>query len=145
MSKIINQDILKIKKGIVCHQTNCMGKMGAGIALAIRKKWPKAYKSYMLRYKEGKLRLGYVDFAKINNELYVANCCGQYHYGRRGKYTNYQALKQCFNRVKIFNDMHLNIPTFIPYKIGCSLAGGNWDIVRDIIEEEIPEALICKK
>lgn len=143
MAKIINQNILKVKEGIICHQTNCMGKMGAGIALKIRKKWPKVYKNYIKRYNEGYLKLGFVDIVKINPTLFVANCCGQYYYGRKGKFTNYIALKSCFNKVKIFSDTY-KLQIYIPYKIGCSLAGGDWQIVKSIIDEEIPESVICR-
>lgn len=42
-----NSDLLKIDKGIICHQTNCIGVMGGGIALQIRNKWPNVYKQYV--------------------------------------------------------------------------------------------------
>ncbi len=37
--KIINGNLLEVKKGIIAHQCNCKGVMGAGIALQIKKKW----------------------------------------------------------------------------------------------------------
>ena len=30
----------------ICHQVNCMGKMGSGIAKQIRIKWPEVYIAY---------------------------------------------------------------------------------------------------
>ena len=41
-----HSDLLKVKKGIVCHQVNCIGVMGAGIAQDIRTKWPAVYRNY---------------------------------------------------------------------------------------------------
>jgi len=44
--KIINRDLLTIESGIIAHQVNCQGKMGAGLALKIRKKYPQVYEYY---------------------------------------------------------------------------------------------------
>ena len=57
-------DLLKIDNGIICHQVNAMGKMGAGIALSIRKKWPVVYNDYMIAYKNNQLQLGGNNFLK---------------------------------------------------------------------------------
>jgi len=34
---------------------------------------------------------------------------------------------------------------YIPYKIGCDLAGGDWNIIEKIIEEDFPDAIIVRK
>jgi len=38
MIKIINGNILDAKETFICHQVNCQGVMGAGLAKAIRNK-----------------------------------------------------------------------------------------------------------
>lgn len=143
MAKIINLNILNVKKGIVCHQVNCMGKMGAGIALAIRKKWPICYEEYKDLYRLNLLQLGKVFPSKVDNDLFIAHCCGQYYYGRKGKFTNYLALKECFKTVEQFSK-EMELKVFLPYKIGCSLAGGDWNIVKGLIDEFLPNSVICK-
>jgi len=141
--QIIKGDILKVKYGIVCHQVNCKGKMGAGIALAIRKKWPVVYKDYIENYRAGNLILGTVIISTIiPHELLIANLCGQFNYGRKGIYTNYNAVETCLKHVNEINTTGL--PIYIPHKMGCALAGGNWNIVSDIIEKTIPTAIIIK-
>lgn len=142
--EIINGDILKVRYGIVCHQVNCKGKMGAGLALAIRKKWPQVYKDYMKAYRNGDLKLGNVIISTIMpHELLVANLCGQDNYGRKGKYTDYNALKKCLNFVNKINIT--NLPICIPHGMSCTLAGGNWKTVSSIIEDIIPDAIIIRK
>lgn len=37
-----------------------------------------------------------------------------------------------------------NLPVYIPYKIGCGLAGGNWETVCQIIQKTVPDAIIVK-
>jgi len=138
--QIISDDILTITKGVICHQVNCMGKMGSGIALAIRNKWPQVYDDYMEAYNAGQLKLGRVIFTPVISErLIVASLCGQYRYGRGKCYTDYDAVKVCL--VKILN-RYYDMPIYIPYKMSCGLAGGNWNIVSDTINSIIPHAII---
>ena len=40
-----HSDLLEIPSGVICHQVNCIGAMGAGLALQIRKKWSIVYEN----------------------------------------------------------------------------------------------------
>ena len=138
-------NILNVESGIICHQVNAMGKMGAGLALDIRKKWPNVYRDYMIAYNEGNLKLGNVIFTKIENcSIIIASCVGQKFYGRKGKHTIYKAIEKCFEKVEKKSN-ELKLPVYIPYKIGCGLAGGNWKVVKEIIEGKISNSIICRK
>ena len=123
----IKKNILTVNNGIICHQVNCKGKMGAGIALKIRKKWPVVYEQYLSECLTGKIQLGSVQMVKISPLLCVANLAAQDGYGKNKRYTNYVALMSCFfDLQKISDNMKLQI--YIPYKIGCSNAGGDWEM-----------------
>ena len=130
---------MKIDNGIICHQVNCMGKMGAGLALKIRKKWPIVYQ----RYFRDEIKLGSVQIIQVAPSLIVANLVGQYGYGRDKRYTNYPALMNCFIDLQKISDK-LKLQIYIPYKIGCSNAGGDWEIVEKLIYETIKNPMICK-
>ena len=117
--------------------------MGAGIALKIRKKWPVVYEQYLSECMLGKIQLGSVQLIKISSLLYVANLAGQYGYGRNKRYTNYAALLSCFFDLQKISD-ELKLQIYIPYKIGCSNAGGDWDIVEADINRAIKNPIICK-
>lgn len=41
-----NGDLLKSNCNIICHQVNCQGVMGAGIAKQIRLTYPSVFKAY---------------------------------------------------------------------------------------------------
>ena len=145
MISIKDGDIFCVQHGIICHQVNCMGKMGAGIALAIRKKWPQVYQDYMATYQARQLMLGTVIISDIiPNQLRVASLCGQYYYGRKGLYTNYQALRMCFEKVEQVS-RGCNLSVYVPYMMGCSLAGGDWEIVYGIISSKLTRASIVVK
>ncbi len=81
---------------------------------------------------------------KINDELFVVNMFSQFGYGRDRRYTDYGAVKTCLQKIAILATL-LNLDVYIPYKIGCGNAGGNWDIVEDILYNTIPNAHIIRK
>jgi O-acetyl-ADP-ribose deacetylase (regulator of RNase III) len=149
---------MQVESGVICHQVNCQGVMGAGLAESIREKFPLAYQDYREAFRRGKLELGHVVFSEIrqNPFLCIAHLCGQDHYGRQGCYTDYTALEICFLKVaryvvNITAERSIewncfNPPTiFIPYKIGCGLAGGDWSIVLQILHKTLSEVTICRR
>ncbi len=140
--KIETGNILDIAEGIICHQVNSEGVMGAGLALQIKNKWRKVYDDYMYLYKNGYLKLGTIHFTQVDKNLWVCNIVGQGMYGWQGRFTDYDAFKQAVSELRPFHDKGTKI--YFPYGIGCGLAGGNWDVVLDIIEHELPNAIIVK-
>ena len=144
---IVKGDITKVVHGFVCHQVNCMGVMGAGVALAIRNKWPIVYTEYIQAFKEGKLKLGNIVFVHVDNRISVINLCGQYNYGYKGIRTDYKALDVAIQHVgaiknKMESLLKIEIPVYFPENMGCGLAGGDWKVVSKIIEKYIPDATI---
>ena len=115
---------------VICHQVNCCGVMGAGLAKQIRDKWPVVFDEYKKIC--GTDRLGDSQTVQVAPQLYVANLFGQLNYGRDKRQTNYAALAAAiFGEMKV----HPNATFRIPYGLGCGLAGGNWVTVLDLIEE----------
>ena len=45
--KYENSDLTYSNAEMICHQVNCQGKMGSGVAKAIKEKFPTAYQMYM--------------------------------------------------------------------------------------------------
>lgn len=145
--RFINGNITDITFGFICHQVNCKGVMGAGVALAIRRKWPIVYNEYRTAYINKQLWLGNVIFVNVTPTLCVANLCGQDRYGRAGIYTNYDALHKAIKSVNVIRntaikDTNMSIPVYFPNHMGCGLAGGNWNVVIEIISRYVPDAEI---
>ena len=67
MIKIIDGNLFDSKAQIICHQCNCQGVMGSGVAAEVKRRYPHVYKAYRKDYEQGKLRLGYVNFANAQN------------------------------------------------------------------------------
>lgn len=140
--RIIDKNILNVDHGVIVHQVNCKKVMGAGLAKAIREKWPNVYNVYQ----QSDLKLGSILIVPIEANLFVCNIYGQYDFGNSYQtgitYTNYAAVETA---LKTLSESYVSkYPTYFPYKIGCGLAGGDWSIYKRLIETYFPHAIICK-
>lgn len=133
--KVIEGDLFQTTAKFICHQTNCKGKMGSGVAKQIRQQYPAAYRQYMdlcSGKKDSAELLGHAQFV-CGAEKTVVNMFAQDRYGYDGsRYTNYKAFEQCLNEIAQYVVHGETIA--MPYKIGCGLAGGDWEIVYGLIE-----------
>lgn len=147
MLQYITKDMLTIEQGILCHGVNTQGKMAAGLAKAIRKKWPGVYQAYV-QNGMGSALLGQADIIQVDNEgrLFVANCYTQIHYGHKGRYADPEAIYHSLNTVSMFAHVRWQtttedkfLPVYLP-KIGCGLGGLDWEtdvepIVNQLVEK----------
>ena len=131
-------NILDVKNGINCHQVNHKGVANAGLAKQIRIKYPEFMEDYLKTCKKYSFEYireyGVVSWHQASPALYIASIFGQDGFGRDKIYTDYYSLKfglQTVMRMSAFEKINV----FIPYGIGCGLAGGNWDIVNGIIND----------
>jgi O-acetyl-ADP-ribose deacetylase (regulator of RNase III) len=135
MVNIIQGNSFNSTAKVICHQCNCQGVMGSGVAAEVKKRYPHVYNEYRNDYEKGLLKLGYVNFANATSDQVIANMCGQEKYGYDGKqYTSYDNLRQCLNTVKEYM-INNNIDTVaFPYMMSCCRGGGNWNVVYQMIE-----------
>lgn len=142
MKTVENSSILDVEEGIICHQVNCIGVMGAGLARDIRNKWPDVYKQYASLCRSFKdspgMLLGKVHEVTVSDKLVVANCFGQVYPGH-GMMTCYEAwkhiIKYLLDDACYFGCQSVHLP----YMVGCGLAGGDWKVMHDILESGFKE------
>jgi O-acetyl-ADP-ribose deacetylase (regulator of RNase III) len=138
--KIVKGDLIKLaiqgEFDVIVHGCNCFCTMGAGIALTIKQYFPTAYKADLATTKGDKSKLGTFSFAEIkidDKTLIVINAYSQYHWkGTDGK-ADYEAIRAVFQAIKQqFGGLRIGYPA-----IGAGLAGGDWQIILTIIDEEL--------
>lgn len=130
MSKIIKGNILDIKDGAILQQVNCHGAMGAGVALAILKKWRNVlpeYKKFCYGKKPKEL-FGKIQKIKLDDHLILLNSFSQLDYGNHKKQTDEKILIENIRKSAIYLAKY-GETLYIPYLIGCGLGGGNWNEV----------------
>lgn len=126
------------KYSVICHCCNAIGAWGKGFVVPLGKKYPIAREKYLefIENTPKENRLGSVSFAKVNDNIIVANIIGQYYtYPKDGKIPlDYEALEKGFKFIINIFKMHKMPLTIHMPKIGCGLAGGDWNVVEKIIK-----------
>lgn len=145
MSQVIETNLdltaLPVSKFVIAQQVNCQNRMGAGLALALMRKWPTVARKYH-EFCNSNLRhggqprnlLGRAQGVCVGPEQYVCNLFGQEHYGHSGHYTNETALLHGIELVLRSADNH-NLPVYIPANIGSGLAGGDRSVIQSGIRK----------
>lgn len=142
MIKIICGDLLESSAKYICHQVNCQGVMGSGVAKQIREKYPIVFQKYKLlcdQYAESRGELlGQIQGVRISENTAIINIFGQFHYGRgKAAYTDISALRsgcrEIADHIKIGNTIAM------PYRIGCGLGNGDWGEVLDMLTDVFRE------
>jgi O-acetyl-ADP-ribose deacetylase (regulator of RNase III) len=155
MIKIIEGDLFDTDAKFICHQVNCQGRMGSGVALQVRKKYPHVYEEYKKALgAEHDTMMGRIQIVPINpqyigmdcgsliipyNEQWICNLFAQDKYGYDGKmYTSLDALEMCFLKLQWLThekNNNFNAKIAMPYGIGCVRGGANWDDVYKMIND----------
>lgn len=139
---IIKGDLVKLFSmgtfDVIIHGCNCLNTMGAGIAKQIKERYPEAYQADLRTIKGDKTKLGTFTFAghlKESKNNFIINAYTQYDY-RGYKPVDYRAIESVFIKLNdwyVLKDKRIGIP-----KIGAGLAGGDWDVIKEIIDRVTP-------
>lgn len=148
MKRIRFGNLLEANRGIIVHGCNAQGVMGAGVALALKRKYPKIFPSYCNfleeHKKNGTSPLGEVDIVRVGSDLYVANAITQLNFGRdkTRRYCSYEAIHKSFKCIADIAGTSIEKLPVHHSLIGAGLANGEWSIISEIIDcafESYPE------
>lgn len=137
--KTVKGDLIKLamcgKFDIIVHGANCFHTFGAGIAKQIKKAFPEAYVADKETMFGDMSKLGTLS-SHMYKRLLVINAYTQYEYGTDKMNVDYGAIRSCMMKInqiaRCLELERIGIP-----KIGAGLAGGDWNIISRIIEDEI--------
>lgn len=138
--KEIQDSILNTDLKNIAHGVNCQGVMRSGVAKVLFTEYPQVkdqYHNFINNISReanngmGEL-LGLYHTVNVKDKT-IFNLFTQENFGYDGKlYLSYQALESCFSRLNYqLNGQKIAIP-----KIGCGLAGGDWNKVKNIINSK---------
>lgn len=124
---------------IIVHICNDIGGWGKGFVRAISKKWKAPEAAYRKWYKsqEG-FALGQVQHVRIEDDLWVANLIGQhkiYKDENGDPPVRYDAIRIGLAEVAQ-RAQKLSASVHMP-RIGCGLAGGKWEQIEPILDQEL--------
>lgn len=143
---------------VIAHGCNCQCIMGAGIAPQMAEAFgadiiDDSYEQDLIKHSiewDRIEKLGNIDWWKpyedlgiedCPEDLYVVNAYTQFDITGRKKGEidlDYGALRLCMKKINhIFKGKHIGLP-----QIGAGLAGGNWNIIKWIIQQELKDCFV---
>ena len=144
----------------IAHSCNCQNVMGGGIAKQIKDRYPQAFEADHERWSDeyndgGNWRCQIGDYSKAVIETQwthlphatIYNLYTQSGYSTSKREVNYEYFWKAMKAMQedlLFNQHELNVRQVVgvPYGISCGLAGGNWKIIKAIIEDIFLDSMI---
>lgn len=136
-------NLFDVQAGHIVHGCNAQGVMGSGVAYGVKTLYPHVYEDYRNIYETEGLKLGRAYPVLVTMRLKIWNAITQDNFGIGKRQTSYDAVQTCFQDVEDYlnagfesmADMQpkeIHIPL-----IGAARGGGNWEIIREIIEQTV--------
>lgn len=140
--KTVSGDLLQLAIDnhfdVIVHGCNCFCTMGAGIAASIRSEFPEALRADADTIKGDRSKLGSYSCATVrrnDHTITIINGYTQYSHSGKGILVDYEAVRNLFAKLKKdYSGKRFGYP-----KIGAGLAGGDWNIISAIIDQELRE------
>jgi len=121
---------------VIVHGCNCFCTMGAGIARAIQEEFPEAYAADLVTVKGDRNKLGDFSYTTVKrgyHTITIVNGYTQFNFHGSSVLVNYDAVHSLFKKIRRqFSGKRIGYP-----KIGAGLAGGDWEKISKIIEQEL--------
>lgn len=126
-------DIFKVHADVICCTVNCVGVMGAGLALSFKKEFPPLEFAYRKLLREGTLRIGSTCIVKMANPYHQAIALVptklDWRQPSRVEYVTsaYESLHQ--------NMINLQFKSVAVPPLGCGLGGLNWKEIKPLLQQ----------
>ena len=138
--KVTRGDLLALaRRGdfeVIAHGCNCFCAMGNGIAGQVKRQFPAAFEADKKTVKGDKAKLGTCTTAAIDvdgRSFVIVNAYTQYTWSKPEQVADYEAIRRCMRFIKAqYAGRRIGLP-----RIGAGLAGGDWQVIAKIIDEEL--------
>lgn len=140
---LINKSSENKALNVLVQQCNCQNVMRKGIAKAISTAYPEVARADNATQAGDRAKLGTYTYARVKDNVVIANAYGQYNYGwlnpldSTGRQTDYIALQKALTAIRddFANESTQPVAFYLPRAIGSGLAKGNYNTIRNILEE----------
>jgi O-acetyl-ADP-ribose deacetylase (regulator of RNase III) len=131
MIKYFKGTVFNVKTHALVNAVNCVGVMGAGIALEFKLRYPEMFKDYSKKCHDKKIITGQVDYYINNDGRIIVNFPTKSHFKYPSKLIWIeQGLQDFVDTYKKFGITSVAFP-----KLGINNGGLNWDNVKLIMEK----------
>jgi O-acetyl-ADP-ribose deacetylase (regulator of RNase III) len=127
-------NLMQFTENAFGHGCNCQKRMASGVAAAVRQNYFEMVQADLDNDLTPEQRLGTYQGVRLSNGKVGFNIYSQFMYGRDRRHVDYDALETGVRAVCHELNQHGQRTLALP-KIGCGLAGGDWLVVKEILEK----------
>ncbi|MDF8317551.1 macro domain-containing protein [Serratia marcescens] len=140
MMEFVSGDFFDFDADIMINTVNCVGVMGAGVALAFKKRFPEMYEDYVEKCRLDIIRPGFPDVwiqkDMISKQIEIINFPTKNHWKKPSEYHYVDdGLKWLSNYLESKPGKIVTLPA-----LGCGHGGLDWDRVRSMISERLKDS-----
>jgi O-acetyl-ADP-ribose deacetylase (regulator of RNase III) len=128
-------DMFDLDVDIRINTVNCMGVMGAGVALAFKNRYPDMFREYREACSAGEIRPGKLHIWRSPTGDLVVNFPTKRHWREKSRYDDIQA---GLNALRDYLQNYKGIKVALP-ALGCGNGGLDWARVAPMITEQLRE------
>lgn len=134
MIEFVNGDFFDFDADIRINTVNCVGVMGAGVALAFKQKYPEMFKDYVKQCNKGLIRPGIPSVWEIGDmfskKLEIINFPTKDHWRNPSEY---EYIESGLKWLAVYLEKKQNVTVTLP-ALGCGHGGLDWDKVKGLIQ-----------
>lgn len=130
MIEYVKGDILESDCGAIVNTVNCHGKMGRGLALSYKRKFPAMFLSYKRDCDDGKVKTGQMHTWRSPCGLWVIN------FPTKDDWKSPSQIEWIVSGLRNLVDVveEIGVDSIAIPPLGCGLGGLNWHQVRGEIK-----------
>lgn len=134
MIHVVNGDLFDVPADIRVNAVNCVGVMGAGIALTFKKRYPEMFRAYQATCEAGALGIGQLHVWKTN-AAWIINFPTKQHWRHQSTYTDIaKGLIALHDYLAKQGDVLVTIPA-----LGCGKGGLTWPSVSEMMKRALQD------
>lgn len=143
MIRYSNGSVFNSNAQAIVNTVNCVGVMGAGIALEFSLRYPEMFKDYKSKCDNGEIKIGRIDYYQINSSEIICNFPTKKDFKFK---SNINWIEEgLLNFTQTYNEM--NIKSIAFPKLGTNNGELNWLDVKFLMEKYLSnldiEIIIC--
>ena len=128
--------VFNVSAQTIVNTINCVGVMGAGLALECKLRYPQMYQNYVKQCRRKEVKVGHLYFCTRETEPYILNFPTKNHW-------KYPSRLEWIEKGLIYfleNYQQWGIQSVAFPKLGCDLGGLEWQIVEQIMQKYLLQA-----
>lgn len=138
MLKYTDTTVFNVEAQTIVNTVNCVGVMGAGLALEFKLRYPEMYEDYVNRCKQKQVKVDRPCLYRGYESPWILNFATKHHWKYPSKLEWIEQGLTYF----VNNHERAGIHSIAFPKLGCDKGGLNWDDVRDVMEKYLSDVNI---